>query len=373
MALSALSDTNERGLVRSRRSAVLLNEYQLDIDAVRTRPEYERPEPQLVEEGKSSLPAPRTRRVEAVQVSFYGKKLDRHHQGPLLVAEDSGTATVSRCGSCEDVAINEMIATPVLQFVEEKAKTGTGRADASTARNQERAVAKAARKRRSRSPTPSNGASSMPASGGRAPSSPAGPDNERVTAVQRYLSTWKPVLGYAPSRSQAEKIAELLGECPIDQFGNRCERRRQYIERTAQSYGVFRPMALECGKSWSAEHGSPCPGCGKHNLKPGQICSFCGPPLKEKRLPRPEHPDWDPVRAALEQRLPERAFENWVAHTYGLGSVNGVLRVAVDDETTREWIQEEYAEALAAALTAEHGDRFERVEFVVQEGGRDEG
>jgi len=60
-------------------------------------------------------------------------------------------------------------------------------------------------------------------------------------------------------------------------------------------------------------------------------------------------------------------YDNWVGRT-SIDSVSGdVLRVLVPTPQTRTRLEEDdYGALVGAALKAAHGDRYSRVEYVVQ-------
>jgi hypothetical protein len=349
----ALAGAQGRDLVEADRSGTQHNRYRLNLEAFRTGPEYERPGPKAVAERADEDEAPNVQPVEENGILYYGKELRRFDDGHVLVADRGGAATVARCGQCETVAIFGMIARHELEFVEEKAK---GTAECSTSRARGSPQAERERPQRSRRPAPS--AATVPAGGGDTDSAP----KEKIQAVQRYLSTWQGVLGYGPSHKHAASIARALGECPVELFAQRCSRRRGYILRNAQSYGLFKELARECGESFVAEEGQPCPGCQNQRLKPGEVCSYCGPAIGQQ-AERPADPDWDAVRELLRSRVEPAAFTNWIEPTWGLGSGDRVLRVGADTH----WPGAKYEDVIHEALRDVHGDRFERVEVVVSE------
>jgi chromosomal replication initiator protein len=52
---------------------------------------------------------------------------------------------------------------------------------------------------------------------------------------------------------------------------------------------------------------------------------------------------WEEIKKQLKTRISGEAWENWVARTAFRGLVDGMLRVDVPDELTREWMQTEYS------------------------------
>jgi len=52
---------------------------------------------------------------------------------------------------------------------------------------------------------------------------------------------------------------------------------------------------------------------------------------------------WEQIKRLLAGRLSNAAYQNWFSRTALLGEDNSGLRVAVPDEVTRQWLQQEYA------------------------------
>lgn len=59
---------------------------------------------------------------------------------------------------------------------------------------------------------------------------------------------------------------------------------------------------------------------------------------------------WDSIKQLVATKLSRADFENWIDKTSFLRSEQGVLWVAVPDEITRDWLQQEYAEEIWAAI-----------------------
>jgi chromosomal replication initiator protein len=59
---------------------------------------------------------------------------------------------------------------------------------------------------------------------------------------------------------------------------------------------------------------------------------------------------WDEIKEALRSRVSAEGFENWLSKTSFLRADGGVLWVAVPDNITKEWMQEEYASDVWSAI-----------------------
>jgi len=58
---------------------------------------------------------------------------------------------------------------------------------------------------------------------------------------------------------------------------------------------------------------------------------------------------WEQVKDLLRLKLSPEAFHNWLERSVFLSLAGGVLRVAVPDEATREWLETEYSAIVGAA------------------------
>ena len=59
---------------------------------------------------------------------------------------------------------------------------------------------------------------------------------------------------------------------------------------------------------------------------------------------------WDLVKNKLSGRITPQAYQNWVVRTAFDGLDGGILRVAVPDQVTKDWMEQEYAEDIRAAV-----------------------
>lgn len=59
---------------------------------------------------------------------------------------------------------------------------------------------------------------------------------------------------------------------------------------------------------------------------------------------------WEQIKEHISGRITNEAFQNWLARTSFVGLEQSSLRVAVPDEATRQWMQEEYAGEVWAAI-----------------------
>jgi chromosomal replication initiator protein len=59
---------------------------------------------------------------------------------------------------------------------------------------------------------------------------------------------------------------------------------------------------------------------------------------------------WDQIKTHLQNTLSRDAFGNWVARTNMVGAEDGVLRISVPDDATRECMELDYSGAVKAAL-----------------------
>ncbi len=72
---------------------------------------------------------------------------------------------------------------------------------------------------------------------------------------------------------------------------------------------------------------------------------------------------WDQIKARLAGKISSQAYQNWVMRTVFEGADGGVLRVAVPDQVTKDWMEQEYAEDIRATLRELHL-KFESVVFI---------
>jgi chromosomal replication initiator protein len=59
---------------------------------------------------------------------------------------------------------------------------------------------------------------------------------------------------------------------------------------------------------------------------------------------------WEKIKRQMASRLSGAAFDNWVSRTTFAGEDGSALRVGVPDEVTRQWLQQEYAAEVWAAI-----------------------
>jgi chromosomal replication initiator protein len=86
---------------------------------------------------------------------------------------------------------------------------------------------------------------------------------------------------------------------------------------------------------------------------------------------------WDQIKGQLAERLSAESFQNWLAPTQQQGQAGSRLVVRVPSEASKVWMEQEYAEHVAAAIQA-LGLGISRVEYevagaVVVQGGAAEG
>lgn len=63
---------------------------------------------------------------------------------------------------------------------------------------------------------------------------------------------------------------------------------------------------------------------------------------------------WEQIKQHISGKITSEAFQNWLARTTFVALEQGNLRVAVPDEATRQWMQEEYAGEVWAAIHELH-------------------
>ena len=59
---------------------------------------------------------------------------------------------------------------------------------------------------------------------------------------------------------------------------------------------------------------------------------------------------WDRIKARLKGSLSSHAYQNWVAKTAFESLEQGLLRVAVPDQVTKESMDQDYAKEISAAI-----------------------
>ncbi len=360
----ALKDATQWGLIEQKPANGRLKQYRVNLEAIYTAPDY-KARPRLVEDAEEAEhpeapEAPEIRYVpEQSGVSYCGKPLKQYHSGTLMIAERGGATTVALCGECQTVGIFEMIAAQELSLPggEEKAKQNEPQFREGELRPTKHTPP--------HDPTPP----------------PEIPDPVRVQDLFDGLTErFHQVFGAGPQNHYTVGIAEALGpDVPIPEFLNFCVRQKTwYITRKAKKWGIFKGYATEFRNLWQAakrhQEGVLC-GCrAATRLRPGDQCAQCGatcPAPPEEAAPKPEQPpddgDWGPVKVELLELLPPMQYDNWVGRT-SIDSVSGdVLRVLVPTPQTRTRLEEDdYGALVGAALKAAHGDRYSRVEYVVQ-------
>src|SRR5579872_4357261 len=72
---------------------------------------------------------------------------------------------------------------------------------------------------------------------------------------------------------------------------------------------------------------------------------------------------WDQIKARLAGKISSQAYQNWVMRTVFEAADGGVLRVAVPDQMTKDWMEQEYAEDIRTSLRELHL-QFESVVFI---------
>src|SRR4051812_13271918 len=60
---------------------------------------------------------------------------------------------------------------------------------------------------------------------------------------------------------------------------------------------------------------------------------------------------WDLIKARLTTKINTRAYEDWVTRTAFDGSEGRSLRVSVPDQVTKQWMEQEYGEAVRQTIT----------------------
>src|SRR5271155_4859324 len=59
---------------------------------------------------------------------------------------------------------------------------------------------------------------------------------------------------------------------------------------------------------------------------------------------------WEQIKARLAGKISSQAYQNWVMRTAFEGAGDGVLRVIVPDQVTKEWMEQEYAEDIRVSV-----------------------
>ncbi len=59
---------------------------------------------------------------------------------------------------------------------------------------------------------------------------------------------------------------------------------------------------------------------------------------------------WEQIKARLAAKISSQAFQNWVCHTAFAGGDGGTLRVAVPNQVTKDWMEQEYAGDIRDAI-----------------------
>src|SRR5215471_7346565 len=59
---------------------------------------------------------------------------------------------------------------------------------------------------------------------------------------------------------------------------------------------------------------------------------------------------WQQVKSRLAAKIPDQAYQNWVIPTRLEGQENGSLRVSVPDKVTKDFLEQEYGEAVSDAI-----------------------
>src|SRR5436190_14808778 len=59
---------------------------------------------------------------------------------------------------------------------------------------------------------------------------------------------------------------------------------------------------------------------------------------------------WDQIKQYLEAKVSLDAYQNWIQRTGLLTQDGTTLRVAVPDDVTRDWLEQEYADDIVSAI-----------------------
>jgi chromosomal replication initiator protein len=59
---------------------------------------------------------------------------------------------------------------------------------------------------------------------------------------------------------------------------------------------------------------------------------------------------WDQIKARLAGKISSQAYQNWVMRTAFEATDGGILRVAVPDQVTKDWMEQEYAEDIRISV-----------------------
>jgi hypothetical protein len=395
--LGAIEAAASRGFIRKQRLG-RLNRFCINLEALRTAPDFEHPKPDLVssDTGPDVRP-PRTRAIRTSRVVFKGRALKAYTDKELLVA-DQGAATVAVCGECRTVGVFEMVAESELSFVHsETTAKGEPQFMCEPEEPQDPAASSSPLGEETAKGEPQfmcepeepqdPAASSSPLGEETAKGEPqfmcaaraakprkvqpiaahSGPSDERIKAVHRYLCGWREAFhDTPPTIGQARAVAGELGDAPIEYLDGVMKQRRRWIYERAEHYGAVKALARQARESFETDEGLPCP-CGKSRLKAGQICSHCGPAPKRSSTPArrgPQEP-WDQVKAALQLALEPAAYTNWVESTYLTAAHDHHLHVAVPDEATVQFLEQEYGDQIAAAIAKTAGPGYQ-VEYSIE-------
>ncbi len=72
---------------------------------------------------------------------------------------------------------------------------------------------------------------------------------------------------------------------------------------------------------------------------------------------------WDQIKALLAAKISAQAYQNWIMRTSFEGFEAGVVRVIVPDQVTKDFMEQEYAEEIRAAVR-ELNLQVERVQYI---------
>lgn len=352
-AYRCLAHAEEHGLI-SRERVGHLCRWRVNADLFETAPEveldHEETGPQLVE----TLPVkqvPRTRLVEDPEMirAADGAVIPRYSNGRLLLAEEPNTDTVAECGVCHTIGIYRMV--PHIELM------GQGEEKAKDVRSSTFV------------PPEENGSTTEPKKGEKQTKEPF--VDERHEGVHKLLCRYKLAFGEAPkgripNKRQSLEVAELLGDAPISYLAQLLkEKGFQYFKNDARHYGIFKGFAKDAQEIFTQEVGELCPGCKVQRLGPNEQCRECGPPITMAEGPGSLEGDWGPVKVELVKLLTPGEYGNWVRKTETDRVQGDVLYVQVPNKLEGDILQMLQKEKVATALRTAHGDRFNRIEYVV--------
>ncbi|MEN6537823.1 MAG: DnaA N-terminal domain-containing protein [Bryobacteraceae bacterium] len=374
--LGAIEGATARGFIRKQRAG-RLNRFRVNLEALHNAPDFEHPRPEIITtpgEDSATRP-PRARHIRKARVLLHGKQLKAYAENDLLIA-DIAAATVAVCGECKTVGVFEMVTESELSFVdgEETAKGELQfRCEPEKPQNPSASnsplgegTAKDEPQFRSAAPGPKAAPVEKPRKVQPIAAS-SGPSDERIKAVHRYLCTWREAFhDTPPTIGQARAVAAELGDAPIEYLDGVLKQRRRWIYERAEHYGAVKALARQARESFETDEGLPCP-CGKSRLKAGQICSHCGPQPKQTTTTARRGPQapWDQVKAALQLALEPAAYANWIEATYLVRAHDHHLHVAVPDEATLQFLDQEYGSQIATALAETAGPGYQ-VEYAIE-------